>query len=56
MDARAAPLVLLGEPWRAYLDAHRHPELVPARLFDHVQVATTPAEAVRMVLAPIAAG
>jgi len=52
---RAAPLVLLGEPWREYLDAHRHPELVPHRLFDHVRIATTPAEAVRMVLTPIAA-
>lgn len=51
----SAPLVLLGDCWREYLDAHRHPELVPPRLFDHVQIATTPAEAARMVLAPIAA-
>lgn len=52
---RPAPLVLLGEPWREYLDAHRHPELVPLRLFEHVQVAATPGEAVRLVLSPIAA-
>jgi predicted Rossmann-fold nucleotide-binding protein len=52
---RAAPLVLLGDCWRAYIDAHRHPDLVPARLFEHVQIATTPAEAARLVLSPIAA-
>lgn len=51
----AAPLVLLGEQWPAYLDAHRHPELVMPHLFDHVRCAATPAEAARMALAGIPA-
>jgi uncharacterized protein (TIGR00730 family) len=46
-----APLVLLGEPWRDYLKAHRHPSLVLEHLFDHVQLAATPAEAARLALA-----
>lgn len=45
------PLVLLGDHWRDYLDAHRHPDLVPSHLFSHLQVASTPAEAARLVLA-----
>lgn len=49
----SAPLVLLGERWSRYLDAHRHPELVLPHLFEHVQVAGTPAEAARLVLAGI---
>ena len=51
----SAPLVLLGERWTDYLDAHRHPELVLPHLFEHVQVAATPAEASRMVLTGIPA-
>jgi hypothetical protein len=51
VDARPmAPLVLLGSHWHEYLDAHRRPELVPPRLFAHVQVATTAGEAARMAL------
>ena len=49
----AAPLVLLGERWPDYLDAHRHPELVLPHLFEHVRCAATPAEAARLVLAGI---
>jgi uncharacterized protein (TIGR00730 family) len=51
----AAPLVLLGERWPAYLDAHHHPELVPDHLFEHLQCAATPAEAARLVLGGVAA-
>ncbi len=51
----AAPLVLLGERWPAYLDAHRHPELVLPHLFEHVRLAPTPAEAARLALAGAAA-
>jgi uncharacterized protein (TIGR00730 family) len=54
VDARpVVPLVLLGSHWREYLDAHRRPELVPSRLFAHVQVASTPVEAARLALAGI---
>ena len=53
----AAPLVLLGDHWGDWLEAHRHPSLVPDRLFEHVRVATTPAEAARLALAvPVAPG
>jgi uncharacterized protein (TIGR00730 family) len=51
----SAPLVLLGHHWSDYLDAHRHPDLVPDHLFEHVQWAGTPAEAARLVLAGAAA-
>jgi len=51
----SAPLVLLGDRWAEYLDAHRHPELVLPHLFEHVQVAVTPAEAARLALAGIPA-
>jgi|SRR6185436_10973315 len=51
VDAHAAPpLVLVGEHWQAWLDAHRHPMLVPARLYQHVCVARTAEEAARMVV------
>jgi hypothetical protein len=50
-----APLVLLGDHWHDYLDAHRGPHLVPPHLFEHVQVASTPAEAARLVLAGVPA-
>jgi predicted Rossmann-fold nucleotide-binding protein len=47
----AAPLVVLGDMWRDVLDAHRHPALIPERLFTHVQIAETAADATRRVLA-----
>jgi len=47
----AAPLVLLGDPWPGILEAIRHPESVPPALFAHVELAATPAEAARRVLA-----
>ncbi|MEK7330345.1 MAG: LOG family protein, partial [Candidatus Eisenbacteria bacterium] len=50
-----APLVLLGDHWRDYLDAHRQPDLVLPHLFEHVQVAATPAEAARLALAGVPA-
>jgi hypothetical protein len=50
----SAPLVLLGEPWPALLEAHRHPDLVLPHLFDLVQVAASPAEAARMAIAGVA--
>ncbi len=45
-----APLVLLGRPWRAWLEAQRAPDLVLPELFRYVRVADTPEEAVRLVL------
>lgn len=51
----AAPLVLLGDRWPDYLDAHRHPELVLSHLFEHVRCAATPAEAARLALGPVSA-
>jgi len=50
-----APLVLLGEHWESYLHAHRHPDVVLPHLFEHVQVATTPADAARLALAAVPA-
>ena len=47
----AAPLVLMGTHWRAWLDAHRHPDLVLEPLFGHVQVAETAKDAAQLVLA-----
>lgn len=46
----AAPLVLMGGHWRAWLEAQRAPGLVLADLFEYVRVVDTPAEAVRAVL------
>jgi hypothetical protein len=45
------PLVVLGEPWPHYLEAHRHPDLVPHHLFEFVQVAPSPVAAAALVLA-----
>ena len=45
-----APLVLLGEHWDGYLEAHRHPDIVRPELFRFVGVAKTPAEAARLAL------
>jgi uncharacterized protein (TIGR00730 family) len=47
----AAPLIVLGDMWRDVLAAHRHPALIPDRLFEHVQIADTPVDAARRVLA-----
>jgi uncharacterized protein (TIGR00730 family) len=51
-----APLVLLGDHWNTWLHAHRHPDIVLPHLFEHIQVATTPADAARLVLAAAPAG
>ncbi|HVP14051.1 MAG TPA: LOG family protein [Terriglobales bacterium] len=51
----AAPLVLLGRPWKAWLDAHRHPDLVLPHLFDFVRLADTTEEAARLALDGVAA-
>jgi uncharacterized protein (TIGR00730 family) len=45
-----APLVLLGAPWQAWLEAHREPGLVLPELFAYVRLAETPEEAVRLAL------
>jgi predicted Rossmann-fold nucleotide-binding protein len=45
----AAPLVLMGRHWRAWLEAQRAPDLVLPELFEYVRVVDTPAEAVRAV-------
>jgi hypothetical protein len=45
-----APLVLLGRPWKGWLEAHREPGLVLPALFAYVQLADTPEQAVRRAL------
>jgi len=45
-----APLVLLGTPWKGWLEAHREPGLVLPELFAFVQLADTPEQAVRLAL------
>jgi uncharacterized protein (TIGR00730 family) len=45
-----APLVLLGAPWRGWLEAHGEPGLVLPELFAFVQLADTPEQAVRLAL------
>jgi len=49
-----APLVLLGAPWRGWLEAQREPGLVLPELFAYVQLADTPEQAVRLVLDGVA--
>jgi hypothetical protein len=51
-----APLVLLGAPWKAWLEAHRAPGLVLPELFPYVQLADTPEQAVRLALDGAAPG
>ncbi len=46
----AAPLVLLGRPWKGWLEAQRAPGLVLPELFAFVQLADTPEQAVRLAL------
>ena len=50
----AAPLVLMGAHWRAWLAANAAPGFVPERLFRFVEVADTPAEAAARVAAALA--
>ena len=40
-----APIVLMGEHWRPWLELHRTPEFIPERLHPFVEVADTPAQA-----------
>lgn len=48
---RREPIVLLGEHWAGFVEALRHPDMVVPALFEYVEVATDPADAVRRVLA-----
>jgi len=50
----AAPIVLMGPQWRGWLELHRGPGFVPARLHDLVEVADTPERAAEVVVAGIA--
>jgi len=55
VEAReAAPIVLMGPQWRPWLDLHRGPAFVPARLHDLVEIADTPEGAAEAVVAGIA--
>src|SRR5262249_15046447 len=49
-----APIVLMGAHWRAWLEHHRTPQFVPARLHGLVEVADTPELAAEAVVAGIA--
>ena len=49
-----APIVLMGPQWHGWLDVHRGPAFVPARLHDLVEVADTPELAAEAVVAGIA--
>ena len=56
VEARpAAPLVLMGSHWRAWLAAHAEPGFIPERLFRFVEIADTPAETAERVGAALAA-
>ena len=46
-----APIVLLGEHWAGFVESLRHPDMVVPALFEFLEVATDPADAVRRVLA-----
>ena len=53
-----APIVLLGDMWPPVLEALRHPDAIPPRLFELVTLTVDPAEAARLALrksAPAAA-
>jgi len=50
----AAPIVLMGPQWHAWLEVHRGPAFVPARLHALVEVAETPELAAEAVVAGIA--
>jgi hypothetical protein len=49
------PLVLLGAHWTGFLEALRHPDMVPQRLFEYVEVAADAEDAARRSLAGAAA-
>src|SRR5262245_3144100 len=54
-----APIVLMGAHWRSWLEHHRAPQFVPARLHGLVEVADTPdlaAEAVVVGIGRVRAG
>ena len=52
VEGRArAPLVLLGEHYRGFLEALRQPDLVLPHLFQYVEIADDPADAARRALA-----
>ncbi|MEQ1833000.1 MAG: LOG family protein [Candidatus Eisenbacteria bacterium] len=54
VEGRApAPIVLMGAQWHAWLELHKAPEFVPARLHGFVQVAETPELAAEAVAAGI---
>ena len=46
-----APVVLLGEHWKDFMAALHHPDMVVPRLFEFVEVAADPADAVKRALA-----
>lgn len=48
-----APIVLMGPQWHSWLELHKGPEFVPARLHGFVQVAETPELAADAVAAGI---
>jgi len=50
----AAPIVLMGPQWHSWLEVHRGPAFVPARLHALVEVAETPESAAESVVAGIA--
>jgi hypothetical protein len=55
VEGRApAPIVLMGRQWQKWLDVHREPEFIPARLHGLVQVAETPGLAAEAVVGGIA--
>jgi uncharacterized protein (TIGR00730 family) len=50
----AAPIVLMGPQWHGWLELHRGPAFVPARLHDLIEVAETPERAAEAVVNGIA--
>jgi hypothetical protein len=50
----AAPLVLMGAHWHAWVAAHRSPDFVTEHLFRWLEVADTPEDAVRRVASQLA--
>ena len=50
----AAPIVLMGPQWRAWLDLHKGPAFIPARLHNLVEIADTPEGAAEAVVTGIA--
>lgn len=54
VEARpAAPLILLGAHWQAWLELHRAPGFLPPHLFRWIEVVDTPELAAERVLAPL---